>query len=170
MKLSEEVKQKIIDILDSQEFMADLYEGLDEQTRIELGQFYTPAKVCIQMIELYKTDTFEGKLVLDPCCGSGNLLIAMLIAGADSDKIYGNELDHRAVKLARKRINRACDILGKAHIEDCQIHKGNALDKFCLSYFGTDYKEKLEQHYLDEQNSLFPMLTNEQEEFLKEVD
>jgi len=170
MKLSEEIKQKIIDILDSKEFMSDLYEGLDEQTRIELGQFYTPAKICIQMIELYKTDTFEGKLILDPCCGSGNLLIAMLIAGADSNKIYGNELDHRAVRLARKRVNRACDILGKPHIKDWQIHKGNALDKFCLQYFEPDYKEQLKQHYLDEQYGLFPMLTADQEEFLKEVD
>ena len=170
MKLSEETKQKIIDILDSKEFMSDLYEGLDEQTRIELGQFYTPAKVCIKMIELYKTDTFTGKLILDPCCGSGNLLIAMLIAGADSDKIYGNELDHRAVRLARKRINRACDILNKPHIKSYQIHKGNALDKFCLSYFEEDYKEQLKQHYLDEQYGLFPMLSTEDEEFLKEVD
>ena len=170
MKLSEEVKQRIIDILDSKEFMSDLYEGLDEQTRIELGQFYTPAKVCIAMMELYETNTFEGKNILDPCCGSGNLLIAMLIAGADSDKIYGNELDHRAVRLCRKRVNRACDKLGKPHIQDWQIHKGNALDSFCLSYFGPDYKQKLEEHYLDQQISLFPMLTDEQEKFIKEVD
>lgn len=39
MKLSEEVKNKIIEILGSKEFMSDLYEGLDEKKRIELGQF-----------------------------------------------------------------------------------------------------------------------------------
>ena len=170
MKLSNEVKQKIIDILDSKEFMSDLYEGLDDTTREELGQFYTPASICIEMLEMYNTETFTGKTILDPCCGSGNLLIAMLIAGADSDKVFGNDYDYRAVRLCRKRVNRACDILGKPHIQDWQIHRGNALDKFCLQEFGPDYKQRLAQHYLDNQYSLFPMLTNEQVEFLSEVD
>jgi len=170
MKLSEEVKNKIIEILDSKEFMSDLYEGLDPAKREELGQFYTPADICITMIEKFHTDSLANKNILDPTVGSGNLLIACLIAGADSDKIYGNELDAIAVKLCRKRINRACDILSKPHIQDWQIHKGNALDSFCLKEFGPDYRQKLEQHYLDEQFSLFPMLSKEQQEFLKEVD
>ena len=141
MKLSEEIKQQIIDILDSKEFMSDLYEGLDEQKRIELGQFYTPGKICIQMIEKFSLDTLSGKTILDPTVGSGNLLIACLIAGADSDKVYGNEYDSVAVDLCRKRINRACDILGKPHIRDWQIHQGNALHKFALTYFDEDYEE-----------------------------
>lgn len=170
MKLSEEIKQKIIDILDSKEFMSDLYEGLDDKTRDELGQFYTPASICIQMVEQFKTDIFSGQFVLDPCCGSGNLLIAMLIAGVDSDKVFGNDFDHRAVKLCRKRVNRACDILGKPHIQAWQVHKGDATDPFCLQEFGPDYRQKLEEHYLDQQYGLFPMLSAEQEEFLKEVD
>lgn len=170
MTLTEEVKSKIIEILDSQEFKSDLYEGLDEKTRDELGQVYTPAAVCIQMIESFDCDTLVDKSILDPACGSGNLLIACLIAGADIDKIYGNEIDAVAVKLCRKRVNRACDLLGKPKINDWQIHKGDGTDSFCLKYFGADYKHKLEQHYLDSQYSLFPMLTKAQEEFLSEVD
>ena len=53
MILSEETKLKILEILDSKEFMSDLYEGLDEEKRIALGQFYTPGKICIQMIEQF---------------------------------------------------------------------------------------------------------------------
>lgn len=176
MKLSEEVKSKIIEILDSEEFMSNLYEGLEEKKRDELGQFYTPGKICIQMIEQFNCDTLVGRNILDPTAGSGNLLIAMLIAGADSDKIYGNELDAAAVKLCRKRINRACDILGKPRINDWQIHKGDATDSFCLEYFGPDYRQKLEDHYLDSNTgpyafSLFGVeLTDEQIEFLREVD
>lgn len=171
MKLSEEVKQKLIDILDSKEFMSDLYEGLDEKTREELGQFYTPAKVCIRMIEKFKVDSFEGQLILDPCCGSGNLLIACLIAGANSDKVFGNDFDHRAVRLCRKRVNRACDILGKPHIRDWQIHRGDATDNFCLHEFGPDYKEKLEEHYYetDDPLGLFGV-SDFHREFLSEVD
>jgi hypothetical protein len=141
MKLSEKVKQQIIDILDSKEFMSDLYEGLDEEKRIKLGQFYTPGAICIKMIEKFSWNTLSGKVIEDPTCGSGNLLIACLIAGADSDKLFGNEYDSVAVDLCRKRLNRACDILGKPRIKDWQIHQGNALHKFALTYFDEDYEE-----------------------------
>ena len=141
MKLSQETKNKIIEILDSKEFMSDLYEGLDEEKRIKLGQFYTPGAICIRMIEKFSWDTLSGKVIEDPTCGSGNLLIACLIAGADSDKLFGNEYDSVAVDLCRKRLNRACDILGKPRIKDWQIHQGNALHKFALTYFDEDYEE-----------------------------
>lgn len=170
MQLTEEVKQRLAEVLDSEEFMTDLYEGLTKEKREALGQVYTPAKVCIQMIESFSCDTFSGKTILDPACGSGNLLIACLVAGADSDKLYGNELDPVAVELCRKRVNRACDLLGKPRVNDWQIHRGDATDSFCLTYFGPDYKQKLEEHFLEGQHSLFPMLTKDQEEFLKHVD
>lgn len=139
MKLSDKVKQNIITILDGKEFKTDLYEGLDMEKRKELGQFYTPAKLCIQMLESYKCDSLAGKTILDPTCGSGNLLIACLLAGADSDKLFGNEYDLIAVELCRKRLNRACDLMGQPHIQDWQIHQGNALQRRCLTDFGPEY-------------------------------
>ena len=145
MVLSEEVKNKIKEILDSKEFISDLYEGLDKKKRAELGMVYTPAKVCIQMIEKFECDTLAGKNILDPACGSGNLLIACLIAGADSDKLYGNEFDLTAVNLCRKRINRACDLLGKPYIRDWQIHQGDATEASCLTNFGPDYEYKVQE-------------------------
>jgi hypothetical protein len=154
MKLSQETKNKILEILDSKEFMSDLYEGLDEQKRIELGQFYTPGKICIQMIEKFSWDTLSGKNILDPTVGSGNLLIACLIAGADSDKVYGNEYDSIAVELCRKRINRACDILGKPHIRYWQIHQGNALIADCLTKFGPEYDDTILKELLKRRNGL----------------
>ena len=138
MKLSEEAKNKIIEILDSQEFKSNLYEGLTEDKRKKLNQFYTPGKLCIQMIEKFDCDSLSNKNILDPTCGSGNLLIACLIAGADSDKLFGNEYDSVAVDLCRKRLNRCCDILNKPHIKDYQIHQGNALGKWCLTDFSED--------------------------------
>jgi 23S rRNA G2445 N2-methylase RlmL len=152
MELSNEVKQKIIDILDSKEFRSNLYEGLDDEKREELGQFYTPGNICIQMIEKFTWDSLEGKTILDPTCGSGNLLIACLIAGADSDKLYGNEYDPIAVKLCRKRLNRACDILGKPHIQDWQIHQGNALQTRCITEFDQTYLNNYNPKGIDDLN------------------
>ena len=181
MKLSEEVKNKIIEILDSDYFKNSLYvdangNELNKTKRDELGQFYTPGKICIKMIEKFKWDTLSGKNILDPTVGSGNLLIACLIAGADSDKVFGNEYDADIIPTCRNRINKACDILGKPHIQDWQIHRGDATDSFCLKYFGPDYKQKLEDHYYEVNLGPYVMcltgneLTDEQEEFLKEVD
>lgn len=175
MRLSEEVKNRITDILDSEWFRDKLYEGLTEEERTELGMVYTPPEICIQMIEKFDCDTLAGKNILDPTCGSGNLLIACLVAGADSDKVYGNDFNTTAVKLCRERLNKACDILELKHINDWQIHKGDALKEICLTEFGSEYKQKLSEHFTFEnmggQYSLFDdELTPEQEEFLKEVD
>lgn len=145
MKLTEEVKERIISILDSDEFMSDLYEGLSAAQRKKLGMVYTPAKVCIQLIELFECDTLAGRNILDPACGSGNLLIACLIAGADSDKIYGNEFDPTAVALCRRRVNRACKLLGKSLIKDWQIHEGDATEARCLSDFSSSYQYKVQE-------------------------
>ena len=152
MKLSEEVKNKIIEILDGQEFKSSLYAGLTEDKRKELGQFYTPGKLCIQMIEKFDCDSLSNKNILDPTCGSGNLLIACLIAGADSDKLFGNEYDSIAVDLCRKRLNRCCDILNKPHIKDYQIHQGNALGKWCLTDFSEEYLTNFNPQYIDDEN------------------
>ena len=152
MKLSEEVKNKIIEILDSQEFKSNLYEGLTEDKRKKLNQFYTPGKLCIQMIEKFDCDSLSNKNILDPTCGPGNLLIACLIAGADSDKLFGNEYDSVAVDLCRKRLNRCCDILNKPHIKDYQIHQGNALGKWCLTDFSEEYITKFDPQYIDDEN------------------
>lgn len=155
MKLSEEVKNKIIEILDSDYFKNSLYvdangNELDKAKRDNLGQIYTPAKICIQMIEMLKATEFSCKNILDPTVGSGNLLIACLIAGADSDKIFGNEYDADIIPTCRNRINKACDILGKPHIQDWQIHQGNALQARCLIEFGEEYDNNYNPDYIDD--------------------
>ena len=167
MKLTKEQEQQIINILESEEFKADLYEGLDEKKRIELGQFYTPASICIKLINKFSCESLSGFNILDPTCGSGNLLIACLIAGADADKLYGNDYDPEVVPLCIRRINRACEILNKPYINDWQIHQGDALDSFSLTYFGPDYIDKLEEHFYDINRggyaiSLFDELTEPQ--------
>lgn len=151
MKLSQETRNKIIKVLDSDYFKNSLYvdangNKLDKTKRDKLGQFYTPGEICIRMIEKFKWDTLSGKTILDPTVGSGNLLIACLIAGADIDKLYGNEYDSEVIPTCRKRISEAFKILNGRYPTDqefrpWQIHQGNALHKFALTYFDEDYEE-----------------------------
>ena len=136
MKLSKETKQLIRK--EYEEFKESMYAGKSLEERQELDQFFTPPEISIRLIE--ELSDLSGN-VLDPTSGSGNLLAAALIAGADVDKVFGNEYDETMVKLCRERLNKVCDILGKPHIKDWQIHQGNALHRFAITYFGEDYEE-----------------------------
>ena len=136
MKLSKETKQLIRK--EYEEFKESMYAGKSLKERQELDQFFTPPEISIRLIE--ELSDLSGN-VLDPTSGSGNLLAAALIAGADVDKVFGNEYDKTMVKLCRERLNKVCDLLGKPHIKDWQIHQGNALHRFAITYFGEDYEE-----------------------------
>jgi hypothetical protein len=164
MKLTEETKNKIIEILDSDYFKNSLYvdangNELDKTKRTELGQFYTPGEICIKMIEKFKWDTLSGKTILDPTVGSGNLLIACLIAGADIDKLYGNEYDSDVIPTCRKRISEAFKILNGRYPTDqefrpWQIHQGNALIADCLTKFGPEYDDTILKELLKRRTGL----------------
>lgn len=136
MVLSEEVKQKITEEFEG--FKAEMYAGRTQEERQKLGQFFTPPEVSIQMIERFKWDTLKEKKILDPTSGSGNLLAAALIAGADPDKIFGNEYDAVMVDVCRKRLQKI-----NPKVQDWQIHRGNALIQDCLTKFGPDYDETI---------------------------
>lgn len=86
MKLSEEVKQKILETLPKY----TKYAATDKKSRQTRGQFFTPPELVVKMIE--KFSNLDGE-VFDPCAGSGNLIIGAIIAGADPKKCYANEID-----------------------------------------------------------------------------
>lgn len=145
MKLTEEIKNLIIK--ENEEFRAQQYGGLTKEERKKLGAFYTPGPVVIQMIEHFDTESMD-KSILDPTCGSGNLLAGCIIAGANSQNVYGNEFDPSMVELCRKRLNNVCDMLGKPHIRDWQIHCGNALDPTAISDFSPEYEQKQQEELI----------------------
>ena len=186
MKLDNKTKTLIITEYDS--FKEYMYANSPKEVRDQLGQFFTPAGATIMMLEKLEADWSNGN-ILDPTSGSGNLLSAAIIAGADPNKVFGNDYDVRMVRACRERIRTIPDRLEeidkefanslKAKLKDFngwQIHKGDATDSFCLTYFGPDYKQKLEEHYLDSNicpyafSLLGAELTDEQKEFLREVD
>lgn len=148
MYIKPEIKQLIIDEYES--FKNKMYAESPEEIRTKLGQFFTPADVSLQMLELLETDSLSGREIIDPTSGSGNLLAAALIAGADSDKVFGNEYDQRMVNACKERLNKVCDMLGKPHIQDWQIHQGNALQARCLIEFGEEYDTNYNPEYIDD--------------------
>ena len=164
MKLSKETKALIRK--EYEEFKESMYANKSLEERQELDQFFTPPEVSIKLIE--ELSDLSGN-VLDPTSGSGNLLAAALIAGADSQRVFGNEYDATMVKLCRERLNKVCDLLGKPHIQDWQIHQGNALQARCLIEFGEEYDTNYNPEYIDDLEYAQSYEHDEEQTFLGET-
>ena len=95
-----------------------MYADKSLAERQDFGQFFTPPSLTIRMLEKFENLDDD---ILDPCCGSGNLLAAAIMAGADPKRIYGIELDAEIHKIAVER-------LGKLGVPEKNIICGNALD------------------------------------------
>jgi type I restriction-modification system DNA methylase subunit len=129
MILSEEVKQKIKDEYES--WFNKQYGSTTKEYRKSLGAVFTPPSITIKMIERF--ESIKDKTILDPTCGTGNLLAACIIAGANPKLIYGNEYDEEFLRLCKER-------LCKMGVPEENLHQGDATDPDCLNYFGKDYK------------------------------
>lgn len=75
-----------------------LYQSLTaEGVRIANGIYYTPAAIASYLAEEMHIDN-DGSTVLDPCCGSGSLLMA--VSGVKPENLYGFDTDPVAVMIA----------------------------------------------------------------------
>jgi len=160
MKLSQETKQAIID--EYNEFVDEQYGNNDKKKRKELGQFFTPPELTIQMIEMFECDDLSEKRILDPACGAGGLLVACVLAGARIDNCCGNEYDKKIMSVCRKRIRKLRDklyaenpndyrVLGKENpfthqvskisddVLEYRIHCGDGTNKDCITQFTKEY-------------------------------
>ena len=95
-----------------------MYGNKTLKERQDLGAFFTPPELTIRMIEKFQ-DLDDD--ILDPCCGSGQLLIGCIMAGADPKRCYGIELDPEIHKIAVER-------LGGLGVPEKNIICGNALN------------------------------------------
>lgn len=135
MKLSEEVKNKIEE--EYSEWFENQYGNTTKEERKKLGAVFTPPKVTIQMLEML--DNLDGN-ILDPCCGSGNLLVAAILAGADPNNIYGNEFEPEFLRLAQDRLE-------KYGVPRWHIHQGDATKAESIRFdsFKPEYKNNKEE-------------------------
>ena len=134
MILSNNVKENIK--IEYETWFNEQYGDKSLEERRKLGAFFTPPELTIKMIE--KFETLENKTILDPTCGTGNLLAACVIAGANPTLIYGNEYDPTFVQLCKKR-------LSKLGVPEDNIHEGDALnpEALKLSNFTSSYRKDL---------------------------
>jgi tRNA G10 N-methylase Trm11 len=123
MVLTQEVKDRIRE--EFEDFKTKMYAGKTKEERQKLGQFFTPPDISIQMIERFEVESLSGQRILDPACGSGNLLAACLLAGADSDKVFGNDYDKLMVQACRERLDNLCTKYNLPKIRPWQIHQGD---------------------------------------------
>lgn len=134
MILSPEQKSAIIEEYNS--WTNKQYGSKTLEERKELDAIFTPPELTIQMIE--KFDSIENKTILDPTCGTGNLLVACILAGANPKMIYGNELDEEFLNLAKER-------LIPYGVPEQNLHQGNVLEDDCISL--NSFKVGVEKPY-----------------------
>lgn len=71
-----------------------LLEGKKSQN----GSYYTPVEIVDEIVNEY---TKKDSKVLDPCCGTGQFLLAFAGIVKDPENIYGIDIDEMAVRIAR---------------------------------------------------------------------
>lgn len=124
------------------------YANNDKNKRKELGQYYTPPNLIMNLLEKfdYNSDDFKNKKIIDPTSGAGGLLIGCFYAGTNIENLYGIELDKNILEsVCWKRFDRIIDNdtehnwtdEKKKQLKDLirkHIHWGDALDKRCYSF------------------------------------
>ncbi len=127
------------------------YESqLPESKRNRDGIYYTPQVIVDDMlstIDLQSVD-LHSATILDPCCGSGNFLVAALKIGFLPQNIYGYDLDPNAVAITRARMEalsgcKAENILCGDFLELC----GSVANQFDFIYTNPPWGKKLIGHY-----------------------
>ena len=76
-----------------------IYQSLlIEGEKSQNGSYYTPSEI---VDEIVRKHVKKDSKVLDPCCGTGQFLLAFASAIEDPARIYGIDIDEIAVRIAR---------------------------------------------------------------------
>lgn len=101
MKLTDLQKKQIEEDLAA---FTNEYCGNSKEERKAKGQFFTPASLVIEMLEMFDCKKPGDQTILDPTAGNGNLLVGALIAGFKPENVYGNELDPEIYEILVMRL------------------------------------------------------------------
>lgn len=84
------------------DMLGDIYMDMAGRSKTSrMGQFFTPAELCTVIAQLQFGDPEEarGKTCLDPCVGSGRMLLAMHSLQPDLGIVVGADLDRICAKM-----------------------------------------------------------------------
>lgn len=103
----ERIKEKFSFLLDcdipqQRDILGFLYQSLLlEGQKSQSGSYYTPSRIVDEIITEYVK---KDSKVLDPCCGTGQFLLAFSDVVENPANIYGIDFDEIAVRIARLNI------------------------------------------------------------------
>ncbi|MCI5049665.1 MAG: N-6 DNA methylase [Rickettsiales bacterium] len=104
--LSSDIMNRVWENLNDQNYGNSLskeYEAsLSNAYKNKQGVYYTPESICDELLKEVKVN--QTTAFCDPCCGSGNFLIAALKRGVSPENISGYDIDPVAVEIAKRRI------------------------------------------------------------------
>jgi tRNA1(Val) A37 N6-methylase TrmN6 len=90
------------DIPKQRDVLGFLYQSLlIEGKKSQIGSYYTPSNIVDKVITEYVK---KDSKVLDPCCGTGQFLLAFSDVVENPSNIYGIDFDQIAVRIARLNI------------------------------------------------------------------
>jgi len=102
-QLVEDIFSQLADTTACLDAVADTYEErLSSSYRNKEGVYYTPSWICDELLSQILPINKDAKFC-DPCCGSGNFLLAAYRAGVAPENIFGFDVDPVAVELAKRR-------------------------------------------------------------------
>ena len=102
-----EIKKEFAFLLDcnipkQRDILGFLYQSLLlEGRKAQSGSYYTPAEIVNEIVADYVK---KNSKVLDPCCGTGQFLLAFSDNIENPANIYGIDFDEIAVRIARLNI------------------------------------------------------------------
>jgi len=107
----------VLDIKNDDDFIGAFYQSIKNTAeKSEIGAYYTPGNLLDNI-------SIQGdKTVLDPCCGSGGILLRILQKTHNSNLIYARDIDETALKICRVNLTMFFnDPDMSAHIEKYDI-------------------------------------------------
>ncbi|MDR0730433.1 MAG: N-6 DNA methylase [Treponema sp.] len=100
--LSKSAKPKLVENLYSKydipgpddDILGAFYQSIQSVSqKSTTGSYYTPSEL------LNEITASPGKTILDPCCGSGGILLNVLTKKHDTSKIFARDIDETALKI-----------------------------------------------------------------------
>ena len=96
------LKLLAFDLPPTRDILGLVYQSLAvEGHKVQAGSYYTPKQIVDSIVDEYVN---ADSHVLDPCCGTGQFLLAAADKVKDPAKIWGFDIDQIAVRLTRVKL------------------------------------------------------------------